>query len=163
MEDTEHEVETYVSHLDFPLTREELINGLLVRDAPGRMIALVERLAESRYNTREDLRRDLTELSQVHAREVEPARSYDDFLAVVRRHVGDVTYATKEEYNRVVENVVHIAQQQGTLDRTGADQMQQQLEGAFAHLRGAMSEVYDYQAPIDPHADLPRSNEEESG
>lgn len=157
MADAQHEVETYVSHVVFPASKEELVNGLLVRDAPARMVALVERLPRDRYDSRRQLRDDLEEVSQVHAREVREARSYDDFQAVVLRHVGDVRHTTKEAYNRVVDHVIHIAQQQGTLSSTEARAMQQQLDAAFADLRGTMSEVYDYQAPIDPHRDLPRT------
>jgi AcrR family transcriptional regulator len=157
MPDTQHEVEAYVSHITFPASKEELINGLLVRDAPARMVALVERLPRDRYDSRHQLREDLEEVARVHAREVGTAHTYDEFLAVVLRHVGDVRHTTKEAYNRVVEHVIHLAQQQGTLNGTQARAMQQRLDAAFADLRGTMSEVYDYQAPIDPHGDLPRT------
>jgi hypothetical protein len=95
----------------------------------------------------------------VHAREVRAAHTYDDFLAIVLRHVGDVRHTTKEAYNRVVEHVIHIAQQQGTLDSADARAMQLRLDAAFADLRGTMTEVYDYRAPIDPHGDLPRTQD----
>jgi hypothetical protein len=157
MPDAQHEVEEYVSHISFPASKEELINGLLVRNAPGRMVALVERLPRDRYDGRPQLREDLEEVSQVHAREVGEARTYDDFLAVVLRHVGDVRHTTKDAYNRVVEHVIHIAQQQGTLNTAQAHAMRERLDAAFADLRGTMSEVYDYRAPIDPHGDLPRT------
>ncbi|HEY8686557.1 MAG TPA: hypothetical protein VIO57_13210 [Chloroflexota bacterium] len=160
MAEAEHEVEAYVSNIILPVTKEELINGLLVNDAPGRMVALVERLPQDRYDDHQDLRRDLVEVSHVHAREVAPARSYDDFLAVVIRHVGDVRHATKEAYNGVVEHVVHIAQQQGNLDAESARAMQQRLEAAFAELRGTMTEVEDDRAPIDPRGDLPRTRDQ---
>lgn len=159
MSETEHEVEAYVAHIAFPATKEELINGLLVRNAPGRMVALVERLPQARYESREHLRRDLDEVSEVHAREVASARTYEDFLAVVLRHVGDVGHTTKEAYNQVVSHVIHIAQRQGTLDRAQSHAMQQRLEAAFADLRGSMTDVYDYQAPVDPHRDLPRTED----
>jgi hypothetical protein len=157
MADAQHEVEAYVSHIAFPASKEELINGLLVRNAPARMVALVERLPQSRYDSREQLRADLEEVSRVHAREVREARTYDEFLAVVLRHVGDVRHTTKDAYNRVVEHVIHIAERQGTLDSAEARAMHQRLEAAFADLRGTMSEVYDDRAPIDPHRDLPRT------
>jgi hypothetical protein len=157
MADAQHEVEAYVSHIAFPASKEELINGLLVRNAPARMVALVERLPQSRYDSREQLRADLEEVSRVHAREVRVARTYDEFLAVVLRHVGDVRHTTKDAYNRVVEHVIHIAERQGTLDSAEARGMEQRLEAAFADLRGTMSEVYDDRAPIDPHRDLPRT------
>ncbi|HEX6509081.1 MAG TPA: DUF2795 domain-containing protein [Chloroflexota bacterium] len=157
MTETEHEVEEYVSHIVFPATKEELVNGLLVRNAPARMVALVERLPQTRYDSRPHLRQDLDEVSRVHAREVAPARTYDDFLAVVLRHVGDVRHTTKESYNRVVEHVIHIAQQQRTLSNAEARTMQLRLDAAFADLRGSMTEVYDNSAPIDPHRDLPRT------
>lgn len=155
MAEAQHEVEAYVAHVVFPTTKEELINGLLAGDAPARMVALVERLPQDRYGSGAELRRDLEEVSRVHAREVAPARTYDDFLAVVIRHAGDVRHTTKEAFNRVVAHVVHIAERQGTLDRAAAHQMQQRLEAAFADLRGSMSEVYDDRAPINPRDDLP--------
>ena len=157
MSETEHEVEGYIEHIVFPVTKEELINGLLVRDAPGRMIALVERLPRERYEDRQAVRRDLEEIDRVHAREVAGARSYEELLDVVLRNVGDIRYATKQTYNRVVQRVVHIAQQQGTLAGSDAPAMTQRLEAAFADLRGTMPEVYDEEAPIDPHDDLPRT------
>jgi hypothetical protein len=156
MADTQHEVEAYISHVVFPATKEELINGLLTRQAPGRMVALVERLPQNRYESSRELRRDLEEVFHVHESEVAPARTYEDFLAVVLRHVGDVRHTTKDAYNRVVEHVIHIAERQGTLDPLSARSMQQRLEAAFADLRGTMSEVYDYLAPVDPRDDQPR-------
>lgn len=157
MPETQHEIERYIEHIAFPVTKKELINGLLVRRAPSRMIAVVERLPRDRYDDRHALRRDLEEIAHVHAREVAGARTYDEFLAVVLRHVGDVRHATKDAYNRVVEHVIHIAQQQGTLTSTEARTMQERLDAAFADLRGTMSAVYDERAPIDPHRDLPRA------
>jgi hypothetical protein len=159
MAEAQHEVEAYVAHVVFPTTKEELINGLLTGGAPARMVALVERLPQDRYDSRQHLWQDLEEVARVHAREVAPARTYDDFLAVVLRHVGDVRHTSKEAYNRVVAHVIHIAERQGTLDRAAARQMQQRLEAAFADLRGTMSEVYDDRAPIDPRADLPEVRE----
>jgi hypothetical protein len=156
MAEAQHEVEEYVAHLEFPVTKEELINGLLATSAPGRMVALVERLPAHDYHSRQELRRDLEEVSRVHAREVALAHTYDDFLAVVIRHVGDMRHTTKDAFNRVVAHVVHIAELQGTLDSAGAQQMQQRLEAAFADLRGTMSEVFDDQAPVDPLEDLPK-------
>ena len=156
MPDTQHEIEHYIEHIAFPVTKEELINGLLVRRAPPRMLAVVERLPRDRYADRHALRRDLEEMAHVHAREVAGARTYDEFLAIVLRHVGDVRHATKDAYNHVVEHVIHIAQQHGTLNGTEARAMQERLEAAFADLRGTMSAVYDERAPLDPHRDLPR-------
>jgi hypothetical protein len=156
MAQTQHEVEAYAAHVVFPATKEELINGLLARGAPGRMVALVDRLPGDRYDSLRQVREDLEEISKVHAREVAPARTYEDFLAVVVRHVGDIRHVTKDRFNRVVAHVIHIAEQQGTLDRTGAEAMRQRLEAAFADLRGTMSEVYDFNAPINPGEDLPR-------
>ena len=158
MTQTQHEVEAYAAHVVFPATKEELINGLLARGAPGRMVALVERLPGDRYASQQHLREDLEEISRLHAREVAPARTYDDFLAVVLRHVGDIRHTTKERFNRVVAHVIHIAEQHDILDRAGAEQMQQRLEAAFADLRGTMSEVYDTRAPINPRDDLPRES-----
>jgi hypothetical protein len=158
--DTRQEFEEYIAHVVFPATKEELINGLLVNDAPGRMVALVERLPRDRYQDRQELREDLEEVSRVHADEVAQARTYDDYLAVVLRHVGDVRHATKEAYNRVVDHVVHIAVRQHMLDERSARQMRERLDAEYAELRGSMSEVYDNQAPINPRADLPRFRED---
>lgn len=159
MAETQHEVEGYIAHIVFPSTKEELINGLLAGEAPGRMVALVERLPLDRYESARQLRTDLEEVAQVHAREVASARTYEEFLAMVIRHVGDVRHTTKDAYNRVVAHVVHIAEGQGTLDRAGAQRMEQRLEAAFADLHGTMSAVYDDRAPIDPRDDLPRVRE----
>ncbi|HEY8287346.1 MAG TPA: hypothetical protein VIJ28_23405 [Chloroflexota bacterium] len=156
MADTQHDIEAFLTLVAFPTTKEELINGLLVRDAPGRMIVLVERLARDSYENSDDLRRDLEEVSRVHADEVAPARTFDDFLALVVRHVGDVQHVTKDAFNRVASHVVQIAEDQGSLDRGGAQQMLLRLDAAFADLRQSMSKVYDDHAPIDPHKDLPR-------
>ncbi len=156
MAETQHEVEAYVAHMVFPTTKEELINGLLVSEAPGRMVALVERLPRNRYDSRRHLRQDLEEVTQLHGHEVASARTYDDFLAVVLRHVGDIQHTSKDAFNRVVAHIMHSAERQGTLDQAGAQQMGQRLEAAFADLHGTMSEVYDDRAPIDPREDLPR-------
>ena len=75
MPETQHEIERYIEHIAFPVTKEELINGLLVRRAPSRMIAVVERLPRDRYDDRHALRRDLEEIAHVHAREVAGARA----------------------------------------------------------------------------------------
>src|SRR5438270_5367885 len=112
-----HEIEKYTSYIVFPVTKEELINGLLVAGAPGRAIALVERLLRDRYDDRQQLKEDLREVSRVHAREVAQASTYDEYLGVVLRHVGDVRHATKEAYNRIVEHVIHTAQYQRKLDK----------------------------------------------
>jgi hypothetical protein len=159
-QDTQHEVEDYISHVVFPATKEELINGLLVNNAPARMVALVERLPRDRYLHRQELRTDLEEVSRVHAAEVVQAQTYEDFLAVVLRHVGDVRHVTKEAYNRVVDHVIHIAERQGTLDARAARKMRERLDAEYAELRGSMSDVYDYQAPINPRADLPKFSED---
>ncbi|HVA88786.1 MAG TPA: DUF2795 domain-containing protein [Chloroflexota bacterium] len=156
MTDTQHDVEAFLAHVVFPTTKEEIINGLLVGDAPGRMIVLVERLPQDRYESPDGLRRDLEEVSRVHTAEVAPARSFDDFLALVIRHVGDIQHVTKDAFNRVAAHVVQIAEEQGGLDSGGAQSMLRRLEAAFADLRESMSEVYDDRAPIDPHKDLPR-------
>jgi uncharacterized protein DUF2795 len=155
MANAQHEVETYVSHLAFPASKEELINGLLAGDAPGRMIALVERLPRASYTNLQVLHEDLEEVSRIHADEVAAARTYEDFLAIVTRHVGDLQHVTKDGFNRVVAHVIHIARQVGTLDRVSAPPMQQKLEAAFAGLRDAMSDVYDDEAPLNPWEDMP--------
>ncbi|MGH2386883.1 MAG: DUF2795 domain-containing protein [Chloroflexota bacterium] len=155
MANTQHEVEAYVSHLAFPASKEELINGLLAGDAPVRMVALVERLPRARYANRQRLREDLEEVSRIHAGEVAAAHTYDDYLAVVVRHIGDPQHVTKDAFNRVVALVIHSAQQHGSLDQAGAEAMRQRLEAAFVGLRDTMTEVYDNEAPINPWDDLP--------
>ena len=65
-----HEVEEYAADVQFPVSKEELVNGLLAGEAPRRMIALVERLPLASYKDREHLRNDLEEVSRLHAREV---------------------------------------------------------------------------------------------
>jgi hypothetical protein len=155
MAGTQQEVEAYVATVRFPTTKEEIINGLLSREAPGRMVALVEHLPEPRYKSLELLLHDLAEVSQMHAREVAAARTYEDYLAVVLRHVGDVRHATKESFNRIVAHVLALAEHQGMLDDGAARRMQQRLEAAFADLRGTMSDVYDDAAALDPNDDLP--------
>ena len=157
MSTARHEVEEYVEQIVFPVTKEELINGLLFREAPGRLIVLVERLPESHYGDIQALRRDLAEIDRVHADEIAGSHSYEEFLTVVLRHVGDIRHTTKEAYNRVVERVIHIALQQGTLSGSDARTMNLKLIAAFADLRGTMDEVYDDQAPINPRDDLPRT------
>ena len=150
-----HEVEEYAADVQFPVSKEELVNGLLAGEAPRRMIALVERLPLASYKDREHLRNDLEEVSRLHAREVAAAHSDDEFLALVLRHVGDVRHVSKEAFNRVAEHVVHLARQHGQVDAAGAHRLLLHLEAAFADLRGTMSEVYDYKAPENPRDDLP--------
>jgi hypothetical protein len=157
MVNAQHEVEGYISHIVFPASKEELINGLLVGNAPARMVTLVERLPRDHYENHLRLREDLEEVSRVHAREVRTAHSYDDFQALVLRHVGDVRHTTKDAYNRVVEHVIYTAQQQATLSDVEARTMEQRLDAAFADLRGTMSRVYDDRAPVDPYRDLPQT------
>jgi hypothetical protein len=159
--ETLHEVEEYTADMLFPVSKEELVNGLLAGEAPGRMIALVERLPLASYGDREHLRGDLEEVSRVHAREVAAAHSDDEYLAVVLRQVGDVQHVSKEAFNRVVAHVVHLARKQGKLDDDGAHRLQQHLEAAFADLRESMSAVYDNMAPEDPHDDLPERRSRE--
>jgi hypothetical protein len=157
MSEIRHEVEDYIKQIDFPVTKEELINGLLVRNAPGRLIVLVERLPRDQYDHRQDLRRDLAEIDHFHAREIAQANSYEEFLAVVLEHVGDIRHTTKAAYNRVVERVMYIAVEQGSLRLSDARSMELRLIAAFADLRGTMDEVYDEKAPINPEEDLPRT------
>ncbi len=156
MADTQHDVEGFLAHVGFPTTKEEIINGLLVGDAPRRMIVLVERLPQDRYESVDGLRRDLEEVSRVHADEVALARSFEDFLALVIRHVGDIQHVTKDAFNRVAAHVVQIAEEQGGLDSSDAQAMLRRLEASYADLRESMSEVYDDRAPVDPRKDLPR-------
>jgi hypothetical protein len=159
MANAQHEVEGYLSHLIFPATKEELINGLLAGQAPARMIALVERLPRDTYGDLHRLREDLEEVSKVHAAEVSPARTYDDFVALVVRHVGDVQHTTKDAFNRVVAHVIHIAERQDILDEASAHAMQQRLESAYVELRLTMSKVFDDRAPIDPRNDMPTTRD----
>ncbi len=156
MSDSRHEMEDYIEHIAFPVTKEELINGLLLGDAPGRLIALAERLPQARYEHRSNLRQDLTAIDHLHATEIAGAHTYDQLLAVVLHHVGDIRHTTKDSYNRLVDRVIHIAERQGTLSADEARGIALRLIGAFADLRGTMDEVYDDKAPVNPRDDLPR-------
>jgi hypothetical protein len=156
MSAAQREAEQYVSTVIFPTTKEEIINGLLASEAPGRVVALVERLPADHYNSSQRLLSDIDEVSRVHIQEVAQARTYEDFLAIVLRHVGDIRHSSKDAFNRVVAHVIHMAEEQLVLDEGTAQRTQQQLEAAFAGLRGTMSEVFDDNAPVDPKEDLPR-------
>jgi hypothetical protein len=156
MADTQREVEAYVTTLAFPITKEEIINGLLSMEAPGRMVALVEHLPETRYRSLQQILEDVAEVGRVHSKDVASARTYEDFLAVVLRHVGDIRHTTKESFNRVVSQVLAMAEHQHILDEEAARGLEPRLQAAFAERRGSMSEVFDDAAPVDPHDDLPR-------
>lgn len=155
MTKTQHDVENYLSHIGVPVTKEELINGLLVANAPGRLVDVVERLPRDRYQSHEELRRDVDDISRVLGREVASAHTFEEFLPIVIKHTGDVRYATKDRYNRVVEHVIHLAQVEGSLDAESAQDMSRRLEAAFADIRGSMTSVTNDEAQIDPMRDLP--------
>ncbi|HZT95455.1 MAG TPA: DUF2795 domain-containing protein [Chloroflexota bacterium] len=149
------EIETYADRIRFPVTKEELINGALAENLPGDRIALIERLPRPEYQNREQLNADLEEIAKVTAAEVDPADTYADYLELVIRNVGDVSHATKDTFNRVVEAVLEEARREGRLSDQEAASMRLHLDAAFANLRGSMSEVTDDTASIDPEDDLP--------
>lgn len=155
MTDTEQEIEEYVSHIGLPVTKEELVNGLLARNATGRLVGVVERLPRDTYESRDQLLQDLDSLSRVLASEVASATTFEEFLPIVVRHTGDIRYATKDRFNRVVDHVIHLARTSGGLDEKTADSMRDRLEASFADLRGSMTSVTNDAAPIDPWDDLP--------
>jgi hypothetical protein len=156
MAETPREIEGFLAQVMFPASKEALINALLVAEAPRRAMALAERLPRDRYTSWDQLRQDLDEVSRLQIAEVRAAHGYDDYQAIVTRHVGDIRHATKEAYNRVAAQVVEVARQEGRLGSADAGQMLDRLRSAFADMRGSMSEVYDEDAPVDPLEGLPR-------
>ncbi len=153
---TEESIDHYLGKLQLPVTKEELINGLIDQDGSGYEIALIERLPRDSYESRETLQSDLEEISRVHAGEVAQAEGYDDYLRLVLGHVGDVTQSTKNAYNRTADAVVRSAQRQGKVSGQEARDLLRHLQAEFAGLRGSMAEVTDDSAPLDPRGDLPR-------
>lgn len=145
----------FFARLGFPVTREELVNSLLVDEAPARTISVVHRLPGEVYESAEDLHRDFDEISTLDAEEVGQARTFEDLLAIVRKNVGDVDHATKALYDRVVDGVVEGAREHGNLPETEIRAMHDRLLGSYADLRRPMSESYNYDAPRDPKFDLP--------
>lgn len=143
-----------ISDWQLPATREELVNQLLVRNAPTAMIAVVERLPSERYESMETLRADLEEISSLDISEIK-GTSYEELLELVVRNVGDVDHATKATYHAVVSSVIAGVRQQGKVSSSELGELQTRLEAAFADLRRPMSETYNYEAPRDPKFDLP--------
>jgi flagellar motility protein MotE (MotC chaperone) len=146
-----------INRVEYPVTKEELVNALLAENAGSHEVALADRLPRSRYKSKREVEEDLEEISRVHEAEIAPAETFQDYLEQVIRHVGDVTHTTKASYNSVVDRVVKIAQSQGKLDETQAREMRLKLEAAFADVRGPMTLVEDPSAPLDPTEDLPRT------
>src|SRR5664279_1092855 len=99
MAETPREIEGFLAQVMFPASKEALINALLVAEAPRRAMALAERLPRDRYTSWDQLRQDLDEVSRLQIAEVRAAHGYDDYQAIVTRHVGDIRHATKEAYN----------------------------------------------------------------
>jgi len=153
---TDDGLKAYLGRVKLPVTKEELINGLLVSEAPGFEIALIERLPRTRYESRSVLLLDLEEISHVHGNEVAQATGYDDYLRLVLEHVGDIGHATKVVFNRTAEAVARSAQIQGRLSLEEAEALRDRLDSEFARLRGSMTDVTDGAAPVDPRQDLPR-------
>ncbi len=145
-----------INRVEYPVTKEELVNALLAENAGSHEVALADRLPRLRYKSKREVEEDLEEISRVHEAEIAAAETFQDYLEQVIRHVGDVTHTTKASYNSVVDRVVKIAQSQGKLDETQAREMRLKLEAAFADVRGPMTLVEDPSAPLDPTEDLPR-------
>jgi len=156
---TEEGLESFLARIDLPVTKEELINGLLAQEAAGAEIALVERLPRNQYDSSDILRSDLDEISRVHGEEVAQASGYEDYLRLVVEHVGDVSHATKAAFNRTAEAVVESARDQGMVSGDEAARLRTRLQSEFARLRGSMTGVTDDSAPIDPRDDLPKFRE----
>ena len=145
----------FVASVRFPVTREELVNQLLVNNAPVSLVSLFERLPAGAYESEDQLRSDVDEISTLDAQEIGQARTFEDLLAIVRRNVGDVDHASKALYDRVVDAVIQGARQRGNLPEAEIRRMHDRLLASYADLRRPMSETYDYDAPRNPHFDLP--------
>lgn len=156
MDKTQIDLVEYVDRIIYPVSKEELINGLLVQNAPREAVSLIERLPQPRYSSAATVLSDLEDITSVEPHEVTGASQYSDFLELVIRNVGDVAHVTKDIYNRVVTQVVRAAHEQGALSIDESVAMERRLKASFADLRGSMSEVTDDGAPTDPLDDLPR-------
>ena len=147
----------FVSNVQLPATREELVNQLLVYETPPTIVSVFHRLPRDRYESRDDLSRDVEEISALDIKEIGEARTFEDLLAIVHRNVGDIDHATKALYDRVVDGVIEGAREQGNLSDNEVREMHDRLLGSYADLRKPMSETYDYNAPRNPNFDLPQS------
>jgi hypothetical protein len=156
MADGELTLADLIDRVQYPVTKEELINALLTESAPTHEVALADRLPQARYQSKREIEDDLEEISRVHEAEIAAAETFEDYLQQVVRHVGDVTHTTKSDYNRVVERIVNIALSLGKLSAGEAHDMRVRLEAAFADVREPMTAVEDPSAPVDPTQDLPR-------
>lgn len=143
-----------ISDWQLPATREELVNQLLVREAPTAMIAVIERLPSEHYESMETLRADLDEISRLDISEIQ-GTTYEELLELVVRNVGDVDHATKATYHAVVASVIAGVREQGKVEASELRDLGTRLEASFADLRRPMSETYNYEAPRDPKFDLP--------
>jgi Protein of unknown function (DUF2795) len=155
MGEGEFSLRELINRVEYPVTKEELVNELLVENAPTPELALADRLPRVRYRNKREVEADLEEISHVHEAEIAGAQTFEDYLEQVLRHVGDVTHTTKASYNQVVDRVVKIALSLGKLDAAQAHDMRRSLEAAFADIRETMTEVEDNSAPVDPGQDLP--------
>ena len=145
-----------IERVEYPVTKEELINGLLTANAPTYEVALADRLPRTEYRRKLEVEQDLEEISRIRESDIAAAETFDDYLDQVLKHVGDVKHTTKASYNAVVDGVLKIAGALGKLDQAEAKRLRMRLEGAFADLRQPMSKVMDDSAPLDPNEDLPR-------
>ena len=156
MFDLELEIIKYVERIEYPVSKEEIINGLLADNAPAYEVALVDRLPHKAYESSRAVLGDLAEVTRIHGDEIQAAQSYEDYLQLVIRHVGDVAHATKEVFNATAARIVRMAERMGKLTDSQAREIELRLDAAFANLRGSMSTVTDDSAPTDPREDLPR-------
>ncbi|MEX2237361.1 MAG: DUF2795 domain-containing protein [Dehalococcoidia bacterium] len=146
----------YAAGVPFPVSKEELINKMLVDRAPASILATYDRLPANQYESLERLRADVEEISRLDISEVAGAKTFEQLLEVVRRNVGDVDHVTKAGYLRVVGAVVEAAKTQGGIASGDLAQIRQKLEAAYVDLRRPMSESYNYDAPRNPNYGLPK-------
>jgi hypothetical protein len=140
----------FVAAVRFPVTREELVNQLLVSNAPVSLVSLFERLPAGAYETEDALRRDVDEISTLDAQEIGEARTFDELLAIVRRNVGDVDHASKALYDRVVDAVIQGARERGNLADSEIRQLHDRLLASYAELRRPTSTCREAPTSADP-------------
>lgn len=149
--------DSYLASIRFPVTREQLVNGLLVGKTDRGTLALFERLPRRSYESSAQLEADIAELSRLDAGEAEGASSFAALLDVVVRNAGDVDHVTKDGWNALVDAVIEGA---GVEDAGGerlAEDFRERLRAAYVDFRHPMSETFDYSAPRDPELDRPES------
>lgn len=153
--DISQDLQGYLRRIEFPVSKEELINGLLESEAVGDEIVLVERLPQDEYADLQSLQHDLDDVSRVRSAEVDAVTDYNGYLELVVKHVGDVRHANKHVFNRTVDAIVGVAHRRGRIDAQEVATLRPRLESEFSRLRGSMTDVTNDDAPNDPADDLP--------